>query len=423
MPHIILLGTLDTKLHEFIYLYSRLKSSSPRGESPVKVTLIDCSRQNVSNDRITISQSQLLSRYGDQDHSASLMDMPRGEVIKYLSKCATRCVKHLISQGGVHGIMSAGGSGGTSLAAAVMREAAPIGMPKLIVSTIASGDTGSIVGETDITLMYSVVDIAGRNDVLENVLSNASAAMAGMSSSYESMLEDQKLYADLQRKKRIGATMFGVTTPCIDKIREYLESRYQVEMYVFHATGHGGRAMERLIEEGRLDAVLDLTTTEICDHLMGGNMSAGPNRLEAALKAGIPNIISLGATDMVNFGQRSTVPFRYNDRKLLEHNPTVTLMRTTEDECRQIGEFIVEKITKFAKDPSLVQVWIPAGGVSIIAVSGAPFADVVADRRLVQVLKAGLFDSGVKVVEDSRDINDPAFAVDVAEAMVAMLLL
>ena len=178
--------------------------------------------------------------------------------------------------------------------------------------------------------------------------------------------------------------------------------------------------MERLIAEGRLDAVLDVTTTEICDLLMGGNMSAGPDRLEAALKAGIPTIISLGATDMVNFGPKATVPEKYQQRKLFEHNPTVTLMRTTKDECKAIGDFIVDKVKRFAADPSMVQITLPKGGVSIIATPGAAFENRDADDALIETLTSGLQDTGIKIVLDERDINDEGFAVHIANDLMRL---
>jgi uncharacterized protein (UPF0261 family) len=299
----------------------------------------------------------------------------------------------------------------------------PIGLPKLIASTVASGDTGPIVGETDITLMYSVVDIAGTNDLLRIILNNAAAAVVGMSSAYEQQLQHQQDQSKEARRLRVGITMFGVTTPCVDKIREHLESNYAVETYVFHATGHGGKAMERLVAEGRLDAVLDLTTTEICDFLMGGNMSAGPDRLEAALKAGIPTVISLGATDMVNFGPKATVPEKYQQRKLLEHNPTVTLMRTTKDECKAVGEFIANKIKRFAADPRKVQITLPKGGVSMIATPGGLFEDRDADSTLIETLVFQLQDSGITIVHDERDINDEGFAVDIADQLMQLISL
>lgn len=304
--------------------------------------------------------------------------------------------------------------------AEVMRNVLPIGFPKMIVSTVASGDTGPIVGETDIAMLYSVVDVAGLNQVLKDILSNAGAAIgaaAKASASRQSISHDR---TD-RSKKRIGITMFGVTTPGVDAIRRHLESKHDVEIYVFHATGHGGKAMERLVRQGQLDAVLDLTTTEICDLHTGGVMSAGQDRLEAAAAAGIPNIISLGATDMTNFGPRSTVPEKYKERKLYEHNPTVTLMRSSAEECRQVGEFIVEKLRSHAKRPEMVQLWIPLGGVSMIATPGGPFADEEADRALFSYVRDGLAGSGIKVVEDQRDINDEGFAHDIADALAGLL--
>ncbi|CAD0108591.1 unnamed protein product [Aureobasidium uvarum] len=416
MPHIVLLGTLDTKLPEILHLHSRLVALSSPGAS---ITVIDCGRSPVVHPVIGISHNELVTEFATEEERDTLKDLPRGEAIKFMIRCTTSCIEELHKKQPIHGIISAGGSGGTSLASAVMRTL-PIGLPKFIASTVASGDTGPIVGETDITLMYSVVDIAGTNDLLRNILNNAAAAMAGMSLAYEHQLQHQSEQSKENQKLRVGITMFGVTTPGVDKIREHLESNYAVETYVFHATGHGGKAMERLITEGRLDAVLDLTTTEICDFLMGGNMSAGPNRLEAALKAGIPTIISLGATDMVNFGPRAIVPERYQQRKLFEHNPTVTLMRTTKEECRAIGDFIAEKAKRFAVKLSMVQITLPRGGVSMIATPGGAFEDREADDALIETLASRLQDSGISVVHDERDINDEGFAVKIADDLMRL---
>jgi uncharacterized protein (UPF0261 family) len=418
MPHVILISTLDSKLDEFLFLRSQLLGLSSYASTPLKITTIDCGRTSTQHENISITQAELVHKYGPEE-STDISSLDRGGVIRYMIGCATACVKDIVSKGHVHGILSAGGSGGTSLVSAVMRAAAPVGMPKLIVSTVASGDTGPIIGETDITLMYSVVDVAGMNTILRDVLSNAAGAMMGMSTVYESNITRQATQRNQESAKlQLGITMFGVTTPCVDQIRKYLTEKYPVEVYVFHATGHGGKAMERLVEEVRLNAVLDVTTTEICDHLMGGNMSAGPKRLEAALKRGIPNVISLGATDMVNFGAMSAVPSQFRDRKLLEHNPTVTLMRTTKEECRMTGEFIVEKVKTFAKDPEKVEVWLPRGGASIIAKPGRIFEDDEADTLLAETIKEGLRGSRVRVVEDKRDINDSGFAVEMAESLM-----
>ncbi|KAL9089981.1 MAG: hypothetical protein Q9165_005510 [Trypethelium subeluteriae] len=276
-----------------------------------------------------------------------------------------------------------------------MREALPIGFPKMMISTVASGDTGPLIGETDITMMYSVVDIAGSNALLRNIFKNAAGAAVGMANAWRQAQQNPN--QEDGARKRIGITMFGVTTPGVDAARQYLEEQFNCEVFVFHATGHGGQAMERLVRAGELDAVLDLTTTEICDHLMGGNMSAGPHRLEAAAAAGIPYILSLGATDMVNFGPKALIPEKYSKRHLYEHNPTVTLMRTTKDECTQIGNFIVDKLKSHSVRPELVQVVIPRGGVSMIATPGGPFADAEADAALFASIESGLRGTPIKM--------------------------
>jgi uncharacterized protein (UPF0261 family) len=413
MPHsicVVLIGTCDTKLDELLYLHNEIAHNS------VDVLFIDVGRKPVQHDSIDIRQDQLIRDHGN---GQEVNDLPRGEVIKTMAAYATKAVKKLYEERKIHAIVSAGGSGGTSLAAEVMRNAVPIGFPKLIVSTVASGDTGPIVEETDITLMNSVVDVAGLNQILRRVLSNAGYAIASMAHSYASTRNDGD--AQKSTKKRVGITMFGVTTPAVDSIRKYLESNYDIEAYVFHATGHGGKAMERLVREGGLDAVLDLTTTEICDFYTGGVMSAGPHRLEAAAESGMPNIISLGATDMTNFGPKDSVPERYKDRKLYEHNPVVTLMRTSKEEARQVGGHIVEKLTKHAKNPNTIQVWLPLGGISMIAVPDGPFADGEVDAVLFQTVRDGLLGSGIEVVEDKRAINDEDFAHDIAEALVAKM--
>jgi uncharacterized protein (UPF0261 family) len=417
MATIALLGTCDTKLEELLFLREQIESFDN-----VKVTLIDVGRSATNHKDIDITQQEVVSEFADTQ--ANLQELPRGEVIKYMSSCATQCLASLHAAYAIHGVIAAGGSGGTSLVSAAMRNALPIGFPKLIVSTIASGDTGPIVEETDITLMYSVVDVAGLNELLRKILRNAAGAITGMAKAFYAAQEcDKSSSAEQPRKKRVGITMFGVTTPCVDAMRRHLETKYSglVECYVFHATGHGGRAMERLVTDGDLDAVLDLTTTEICDFLTDGNMSAGPHRLEAAARAGIPNIISLGATDMSNYGPKSTVPERYKGRLLFEHNPVVTLMRTSKDECVQIADFIVEKLKACAKSQEVIEVWIPRGGVSVLSVPGADFADKEADEALFSTLKQGLHGTGIKVVDDARPINDESFAQDISESLARLM--
>lgn len=426
MPHVVLLGTLDTKLDEILYLRSRLVDVAAQFSTPLQITLIDCGRQSTVCDEISINHTDLVAKYSlDNEDSRDILSWARGQVIEFVAGCATRCVREIATTREIHGIIGAGGSGGTSLISAVMRDAVPFGLPKFIVSTVASGDTGPIVGETDITMMYSVVDIAGTNELLCSVLDNAAGAMVGMATAYERNIAKKRNTTITKRssssKTRVAITMFGVTTPCVDKIRSVLEDDYPVEVYVFHATGHGGKAMERLVEEGRIDAVLDITTTEICDFIAGGNMSAGPNRLEAALKRGIPYVLSLGATDMVNFGPMESVPPKYKDRKLLVHNSSVTLMRTSSEESREVGEFIVNKIKTYTKDPKLVEIWIPTGGASSISVPGGVFADAESDTILADTVRLGLKGNGVKITDDKRDINDDGFASDIAKSLMALV--
>jgi len=263
-----------------------------------------------------------------------------------------------------------------------------------------------------------------RGDVIKYMIlcaTNAAGAINGMAQEYERSIAEIDKVDDKPRRKRVGLTMFGVTTPCVDKIRQHLEANYNIECFVFHCTGAGGRAMERLVSEGVLEAVLDVTTTEICDQICGGAMDAGPQRLEAPLKAGIPYLVSVGATDMVNFGPKATVPERYQGRKLFEHNPTVTLMRTSPEECAAIGNFIVDKIKRLASKRGTVQVVLPVGGVSMIATPGGPFHDAEADDALFSAIKTGLKDTGISVIEDQRAVNDEGFAVDVAERLVATM--
>ena len=425
MPtHIIVLGTCDTKLQELLYLRSQILESA---SDECKVTLVDAGRSPVQHDAITVTQDTLTSKYAPKEGSKDVASLPRGEVISYMISCAANWLREAYQRSldnssfAIHGIVSAGGTGNTSLASAIMRAVLPIGFPKLIVSTNASSDVSSIVGETDITMMPSIVDIAGSNELLKRILSNAAGAIVGMSQVYERSLASKGNNSGVQQKKRVGLSMFGVTTPAVDKIRQYLEDNYPIECFVFHQTGTGGKAMERLVAQGGLDAVCDLTTTELCDHQCGGVMDSGPHRLEASLKAGIPYVISCGALDMCNFAAMPTVPERYHNRNLFEHNPTVTLMRTDPEESKAIGNFIVDKVKTYTKDKDKVQVILPLGGVSIIATPGAPFYDAEADEALFSTIRSGLEGSGVTVVEDERPINDEGFAVDVAERLIEMM--
>ncbi|KAL8783763.1 MAG: hypothetical protein Q9195_009290 [Heterodermia aff. obscurata] len=423
---LLILGTCDTKLSELLYLRSRMLIYHEQA----CIILIDVGRSPVSHPAISISQHEIATKYrGTTENPWDLEKLPRSEVMAYMTEGATACIRHLCETQSVHAVVSIGGSGGTSLAAAAIRESVPFTLPKLIVSTVASGDTSLFVGENDITMMYSIVDIAGSNKILNGVLDNAAGATVGMAVAYKKRLEDSGKEQsatdknDGKVKKRVGITMFGVTTPCVDAMRQHLTEKYGYEVYVFHATGHGGRAMERMTSAGELDAIVDLTTTEIADHLVGGVMSAGPHRLEAAAKADIPQVLSVGACDMVNFGPRSTVPERFSkgNRNIYEHNSSVTLMRTDVEECKQIGGFIASKLKKFYRSSSLVQVTLPTGGVSMISKPGDPFHDREADDALFTAVEEGLKGSGIEVLRDERDINDEKFALEIAERLVRLI--
>src|SRR5258708_2707445 len=273
-----------------------------------------------------------------------------------------------------------------------------------MVSTLASGDTRPYVGATDITMMYSVVDIAGINRIRERILSNAAAEIAGMAKVVVKSADSAK--------PLIAATMFGVTTPCVNEARQILES-LGYEVLVFHATGTGGLSMEGLIKGGFISGVLDITTTELADELVGGVLSAGPDRLEEAGALGLPQVVSLGALDMVNFGPRESVPEKFAGRNLYVHNPTITLMRTTPDECRELGRHVRRKLSA-ATGPTVL--YIPLRGVSAIAVEGQVFHDAEADAALLEGLRETLAAS-VEVHELAAEINDPAFALVMANRL------
>ncbi|KAL8943548.1 MAG: hypothetical protein Q9216_001006 [Gyalolechia sp. 2 TL-2023] len=437
---VVILGTCDTKLLELLHLRSRILLHAEASS----ITLIDVGRSPTSDPAVSIPQGVLLAKYRSSPPS-ELSTFPQSKVIRAMTECATACLQDLYSTAPIHGVIAVGGSGGTSLTSAAMRCALPFLIPKLIVSTVASGSTASLVGETDITLMYSIVDIAGSNSILDSVLDNAAGAIVGMARAYQkrqlvskststaASIPGSPLKQKRKKRRRIGITMFGVTTPCVDTIRHHLTSSSSPvsdesndpEVFTFHATGHGGLAMERLISAASsgLDAVIDLTTTEIADEIVGGVMSAGPSRLEAAAKAGIPQVISLGACDVVNFGPRHTLPRRFSEegRNIYEHNSSVTLVRTNEQECKRIGEFVAGKLKAHCARPELVEVVIPEGGLSALGKGGGVYEDREADAVLFTTVEEGLRGSGVRVVRDERDINDEGFARAVAERLIRLI--
>ena len=397
MATVVLLGTLDTKGAEYAFLRDRVRAAG------CDVILVDAGVMSASP--LADVSADAVAAAAGADRAGLAIAGDRGPAVAAMTRGATEIVRRLHAQGRLDGILGLGGSGGSSLVSAAM-QALPVGVPKLLVSTMASGDTRPYVGTTDIAMLYSVVDIAGINGISERILSNAAAAIAGMASASASFA------SGIAAKPLIGATMFGVTTPCVSAARELLEAR-GYEVLVFHATGAGGRAMEALMQAGFITGALDVTTTELADELVGGVLSAGPDRLEAAGALGLPQVVSLGALDMVNFGPLDTVPAAFRDRNLYQHNATVTLMRTTEAECAELGRILARKLNA-ATGP--LAVFVPTGGVSMIDAPGKPFHDPAADAALVRELKTGLR-SGVEVVEMTTHINDPAFARAMAERL------
>jgi uncharacterized protein (UPF0261 family) len=395
VPTVVLVGTLDTKGAEYAFLRDRLVG---RG---LDVVVVDAGVNEPVGIEPDVPRADV-ARAAGADTGALAAAGDRGAAVTAMGAGAETVVLELFARARLDGILALGGSGGSSIAARAMR-ALPVGVPKLLVSTVASGDTRPYVGAVDVTMMYSVVDIAGVNRVSARIMANAAGAIAGMVESAAPVLDEKPL---------VAATMFGVTTPCVTTARARLEE-HGYEVLVFHATGAGGQSMEALAKGGFLVGVLDATTTELADELVGGVLSAGPERLEAAGAAGLPQVVSLGALDMVNFGPRESVPAAFADRNLYVHNPTVTLMRTTAAECSELGRTIGRKLSA-ASGPTAV--FVPLGGVSMIDVPGQPFHDLEADDALVAGLKETLTER-VELHERPEDINDDAFAIAMADRL------
>ena len=413
-PVVLILGTCDTKLSELLYLRSHIIQYG------VGVKLMDVGAKFTEHPEIDYTQFHVLSHLSPQP---DLSLMQTGEVIRHMISAASKFVSKLYSAEVISGAICIGGSGGTSLCTAVMRAVLPIGFPKIAVSTVASGNVSNFVGESDITMMHSVVDIAGQNSILNPILENAAAMIQGGACAYQKRTEQEHSYAfdpGARHSKGVAITMFGVTTPAVDSARQELE-KSGYEVFVFHATGIGGRAMEQLVSQGRIEGVLDLTTTELADEMVGGIMKGGPDRLTAASKAGIPQVISLGALDIVNFGPRESVPAQYRTRLLYEHNPDITLLRTSVEENWRLGQQIAEKLISFATQPERVHVFVPLGGTSMLSTSGGPFEDKAADKALFGALGAGLEKSEIKTTQDQRAINDEGFSTDMARSLMGML--
>ena len=398
MATVVLVGTLDTKGVEHDYLRALLRRHG------VDTLLVDAGVLGEPLAEPDIRRDEV-ARAAGADVGALAAAGDRGAAVEAMARGAAAIVARLHAEGRVDGVLALGGSGGTAIATEAMRTL-PVGIPKLMVSTMASGDTRPYVGASDVTMTYSVVDIAGLNAVSTRILANAAAAMAGMA-----LAEPPAAAGD---RPLVGASMFGVTTPCVTTARERLEE-LGYEVLVFHATGTGGQAMEALMRSGFITASLDVTTTELADELVGGVLSAGPDRLEAAGELGLPQVVSVGALDMVNFGPIDTVPPEFRSRNLYKHNPTVTLMRTTPEECAELGRRIGRKLNA-ARGP--VTLFLPLRGVSLIDTEGQVFFDPEADGALFDALRETL-DPGVDVQELDTDVNDPDFARAMADALHA----
>ncbi|MCF6378138.1 Tm-1-like ATP-binding domain-containing protein [Nocardioides KLBMP 9356] len=407
-PRVVLLAALDTKADDAAFVRARLQSWG------IAVTLVDYS---VVGDPPVVpdhSAAQVAELAG-----TSLQELrearDRSRAVAAMGSGARLLVAQLHADGEVDGVFALGGGAGTTIGSAVMREL-PLGMPKVILSTIAAGDTSNYLGTSDIVLFPSVVDVAGVNSVSRLTYTAAADAMAGMVQGL-SIREGDRRPSAVEQRPVVAASMFGVTTPAVLRSRELLEEA-GCEVVVFHATGAGGRTLERLCAEGHFAAVLDLTTTEWADEVVGGILSAGADRLNAAARAGIPQVVSVGATDMVNFGRPDTVPARFTGRTFYHHNAENTLMRTTVEESRQIGLSIGSRVAA-STGPSVVIV--PDGGVSALDAPGQPFEDSAARAALADDLVKALSGSDTRVIRTPLHINDGAFAELAVRELLALM--
>ncbi|MBT2232101.1 Tm-1-like ATP-binding domain-containing protein [Nonomuraea sp. NEAU-A123] len=403
MPTVVLIGTLDTKGDEYAWLRNRLV------ELGSDVLVVDTGVREPGVNLLPDVSNERVADAAGGDLRALQEGGDRGAAVTAMGEGAAVIMAELHGAGRVDAVLAVGGSGGSSIAARAVRDL-PIGLPKLIVSTMASGDVSPYVGARDVMLMYSVVDIAGINWVSRAILGNAAAAAAGMAKAHQ--LARAVRTAQSGDRPLIGASMFGVTTPAVDAARERLDE-LGYEVLVFHATGSGGRALEGLAASGLLAGVLDLTTTELADDLVGGVLSAGPERLTAAGANGVPQVVAPGALDMVNFGPRDTVPARFADRLLYVHNPTVTLMRTTPEEMAELGARMAAKLSA-ATGPT--ELFIPQRGVSALDAPGMDFHDPKADEACFEAL--AVFPATERL---DLHINDPEFGRTMAERLHSLI--
>ncbi len=407
---VALVGTLDTKGAEYQWIADRL------GEHGAEVVVIDAGIRPPAgfSGPVEFDQRATAAAAGTTVDALLAAD-DRGAAVTAMGEGAAALTAALHAAGRLDGVLALGGSGGSSIAARAVREL-PVGLPKLLVSTMASGDVSPYVGASDVALMYSVVDISGINQISRAVLGNAAAGLAAMADAHRVRTEAATA-ASLDDRPLVGASMFGVTTPAVDAARARLDE-LGYEVLVFHATGSGGQALEALARSGMLAGVLDLTTTELADDLVGGVLSAGPDRLTAAGASGVPQVVSLGALDMVNFGPEATVPAEHAGRLFFVHNPTVTLMRTTAAENAELGARVGAKLAAAAAPTVLM---VPRAGVSALDAQGQLFADAAADQALFDAVLGAVDGSAVAVIDTELHINDEEFARRAADELHALI--
>jgi uncharacterized protein (UPF0261 family) len=396
---VVVMGTMDTKGRELAYLAQRVR------EAGCRALLMDVGAHAGSDVGADIPAGQIAAAAGED--IASIRALPRGEAVEKISEAATSYLKRMIDSGEAHGVIGVGGSGGTTICAAAMR-ALPYGVPKLIVTTLASGDTRWHLDISDIILIPSLLDIGGLNPMLEMVLNNAAQGIVGMVKGYRPYVASGK--------KVVSITMYGTTTPGVSRARQVLEEA-GYEAWVFHASGVGGRTMEKLMSMGRIHGVMDMTLAEIGAHLVGGLHDAGPHRLETAGRLGLPMVIVPGAADTIVLPPKDQVPEKFKNRRLNVHNPTMTTMRTSPEENVEIGKFMAEKLNQ-AKGP--VCVILPLGGLSSIDRPGKIFYDPEANAALFSTLKKKLSPK-IELIEDDRHLDDPDFAKRVGERMIGLM--
>ncbi|MET3982941.1 Tm-1-like ATP-binding domain-containing protein [Streptomyces sp. PvR034] len=410
MTSVVLVGTLDTKGVEYGWLRERIARAG------VEVVLVDTGIMGDPRVPADVPR-EAVARAAGTELTELRTAADRGAAVTTMARGAEATLLRLHAEGRLDGVLAIGGSGGTSIATRAMR-ALPLGVPKLMVSSMASGDVAPYVGSSDITMMYSVVDIAGINSVSAPVLANAAEAVAAMAKAYaRTSHEARATRLGEGGRPLIAASMAGVTTPGVDAARERL-TELGYEVLVFHTSGAGGRTLETLAGQGLFAGVLDLTLSELADDLCGGILTAGPDRLSAAGRAGIPQVVSLGALDMVKFGPLESLPEHARYRRVRVHNPSITVIRTTQAECAELGRRVAGKL-RVATGPTAV--CLPLRGLSTLGAPGGPYHDAVADRALFTALREGLRGSTTRLYDYDTHINDPAFGRAAAERLHDMI--